>query len=335
MINIMDEYITFTKKSINDCMKLIFDRTHKRDLSDQYLNAYISTRYSNYLDDESSKLNLEKKIEKALDNVRKTLYISNPEEKELVQHYREFYSYVYDIDKLYMLEQTRNIVHQISQDREKSLELKNDNFESELLKNINEFIKKRKDFLDSFQSSDFNLDFGKLSDKNHLIVQLNNNIKFPELYSKKAIQKVREKAVISEDLAMITFLQVSAKVIDDMMKSDFDKKYYCYLPQTYFSKQGKLSRITSGIDNNFMLDHIILVINFVCFKRYRIYIMQLMRQGFYFALYLDDTFEYCTENLEYLELFENILIQSSKYYYKDMEKNAKINKRIISVNEVK
>jgi hypothetical protein len=60
-----------------------------------------------------------------------------------------------------------------------------------------------------------------------------------------------------------------------------------------------------------------------------------MRQGFHFALYLDDTFEYCTENLEYLELFENILIQSSKYYYKDMEKNAKINKRIISVNEVK
>jgi len=42
-----------------------------------------------------------------------------------------------------------------------------------------------------------------------------------------------------------------------------------------------------------------------------------------------------SENIEYLELFDSILLNSSKYYYKDMKKNAKIKNRIINIDEVK
>ena len=50
---------------------------------------------------------------------------------------------------------------------------------------------------------------------------------------------------------------------------------------------------------------------------------------------LDKSFDYSTDNLEYLEVFDYIFMNSDKYYYKDMLNNGKINKRIIIVDEVK
>ena len=63
--------------------------------------------------------------------------------------------------------------------------------------------------------------------------------------------------------------------------------------------------------------------------------MEFIRNGFVFALFLDDSFEFSSDNIEYLELFDKILIKTDKYYYKDMKNNGKIKSRIISVDEVK
>jgi hypothetical protein len=63
--------------------------------------------------------------------------------------------------------------------------------------------------------------------------------------------------------------------------------------------------------------------------------MEFMRQGFVFAIQLDDKFDYSTDNIKFLELFYRIFIEKSKYYYKDMKNNGKIRDRIISVDEVK
>ena len=59
-----------------------------------------------------------------------------------------------------------------------------------------------------------------------------------------------------------------------------------------------------------------------------------MRAGFIFAIRLDDSFDYNSENIEFMELFDKIFINSDKYYYKDMKKNVKIKNRIVSVDEV-
>ena len=63
--------------------------------------------------------------------------------------------------------------------------------------------------------------------------------------------------------------------------------------------------------------------------------MEFMRQGFVFAIYLDDNFDYSSENIKFLELFDKIFIENKKYYYKDMKNNVKIKDRIITIDEVK
>ena len=47
------------------------------------------------------------------------------------------------------------------------------------------------------------------------------------------------------------------------------------------------------------------------------------------------TFQLTKQKPEYLELFEKIFLDFSKYYYKDMKKSVKIRDRIVSVDEVK
>ena len=52
-------------------------------------------------------------------------------------------------------------------------------------------------------------------------------------------------------------------------------------------------------------------------------------------MYLDEKFEYSSDNIKFLELFDRIFIEKNKYYYKDMKNNGKIRDRIISIDEVK
>jgi hypothetical protein len=101
-----------------------------------------------------------------------------------------------------------------------------------------------------------------------------------------------------------------------------------------FDKKTKLNRVFNIIDNGFVQDRIRIIIDYKCFERYKSYVMELIRNGFVFVLNLDESFNYSSDNIEYLELFDKILINSSKYYYKDMKNNGKIKNRIISVNEV-
>ena len=89
------------------------------------------------------------------------------------------------------------------------------------------------------------------------------------------------------------------------------------------------------IDNSFIQDRLRVTISYSCFERYKSYVMEFMRQGFVFAIYLDDNFDYSSENIKFLELFDKIFIENKKYYYKDMKNNVKIKDRIITIDEVK
>ena len=114
----------------------------------------------------------------------------------------------------------------------------------------------------------------------------------------------------------------------------FNTTYFLPLPKSIFSKTTKRARLLSIIDNEYILEHVNLVITFDTFKLYKNTIIELLHDGYLFTIALDDSFNYCSENLEYLEIFTNIFMLKDKYYYKDMIKNGKLGKRIIIVDEV-
>ena len=179
----------------------------------------------------------------------------------------------------------------------------------------------------------FDLDIQEL-EENLYYAKLHYNITFPELYSESAIKKAREKDSISEDLTAISFLLISVKIANDLIACDFDNKYIVDLPKSYFDKKTKIKALFGTIDSVYVQDRLRIAIDFATFTRYKSYVMDYIRNGFVFAVKLDESFDYSTDNVEYLELFDKIILETDKYYYKDMKKRGKIKDRIIAVDEV-
>ncbi len=335
MVNIMNEYVTFTEKCFDKYLKMIFGKEHDKNIAKEFINTYIDVRYSNYIDESTKKVALEKKLEKALEEKAKELVSANePELKDKINDYCTFVNYFYGLDQLYILESQKKIISKITEERKRIFIIeKEDNFEAEFNLELKQDIKKRKDFIDAFESQTFKLNLKNIENEYDL-AKLEDNITFPELYSDVAIKKAREKDVINENLTQILYLQTSLKILDDLIGCEFEKKYLVKLPYSFFDKKNKISSLFSLIDNSYIQDKLRLVVDFHTFSRYKSYVTEYMRQGFIFVIYLDDSFDYSSDNIELLELFEKILLHNDKYYYKDLKKSGKIKNRIISVDEV-
>ncbi len=337
MVNVMNEYVSYTEKCFHNYLKLIYEKKYDSKIATRFIDTYMMIRYSNYLDEASKKVALNKKIAKALDLTSKELiseYDHTTDNLNLINSYRIFSSYFYNLDQLYLLESQKRTIEQITEQREKILECEDNlKFENELTKMVRDDIKKKKDFITAFDSKIFSLDFLELED-NLYYAKLNYNISFPELYSETAIKKAREKDNILEDLTAISFLQVSVKVANDLIACDFDNEYIVDLPKSYFTKKTKIKGLFNVIDNTYVQDRLRIAITFETFTKYKSYVMEYIRNGFVFAIKLDESFDYSTDNVEYLELFDKIILETDKYYYKDMKKRGKIKDRIIAVDEV-
>ena len=337
MVNVMDEYVSFTEKCFHNYLKLIYDKKYDSKIASRYIDTYMMIRYSNYLDEASKKVALNKKIAKALDITNKELvseYDRTTDNLNLINSYRIFSSYFYNLDQLYLLESQKRTIEQITEQRAKILEYDdNVEFENAFSKMVRDDIKKKKDFIIAFDSKVFDLNIQELED-NLYYAKLINNINFPELYSDTAIQKAKEKDNISEDLTAIAFLQISVRIANDLIACDFDNEYIVDLPKSYFSKKTKIKGLFNIIDNTYVQDSIRIAITFATFSKYKSYIKDYIRNGFVFVIKLDESFDYSTDNVEYLELFEKIILETDKYYYKDMKKRGKIKDRIIAVDEV-
>lgn len=335
MINVMDEYVQFNKKCFHKYLKLILDKEYNKSICDELIEAYVNVRYSNYLDEDTIKYTLDKKIEKSLDlAVERLLYELAPKYEPMIRNSRHFSSYLNELDQLYLLEAQKRASEKIYNDRVRVY----GNEDSEFIKKLNDMLmqdtKKRKEYLDSFESPTFSLEYKQMG-KNELKVELKYNIQFPELYSAAAIKKVAERDNINEDLTTIGFLELASVIINDLACCDFDKIYYMDLPKSFFEKKIKISRLFTVIDNVYFQDKLRLLINFECFSKFKSSVTEYMRQGFVFGIVLDETFDYSTQNTEFLELFDKILINPDKYYYKDMKNSGKIKDRIVSIVEVK
>lgn len=336
MVNVMDEYVSFSKKCFHKYLKMILDKYYSKEVCERFIDTYFDVKYSNYCDEESVKLSLDRKINRAIQKTASSYRESNPDMKEEIGYTESFLPYLKNLDQLYLLESQKKTINEISDLRSKLLKIDDNKFINDFSSLLRVDIKKRKEFLNSFDSDTFSLKLKALDKSKSLLkATLNNKIKFPELYSEDAILKVSEKDSVSEDLTSITLLQVSALIINNIISEDFLKVYCVYIPTSLFDKKTKVNRVFGIIDNSYIQDHLDIVVSYECFNKYQGSIMELMRKGFVFGIYLDDSFEYCSDNIEYLELFDKILLNSSKYYYKDMKNNGKIKSRIISVDEVK
>ena len=336
MVNIMNEYITYTKKSLNNYMKYILNSNYDKGIVTRFIDEYIDVRYSNYVDGYSDNAPISKKIDHGLNIVSKELQNTLPDKKKAtVTEIEELFKIVIPLDSLYILEQQTKNIEKISELRKHIYNIEDNDFIKTFDKLVKDDIRKKREFLNNFNSDTFYLNKKKLENETNLYyVDVKDKIKFPELYSEIAIKKAREKSNINEDILSIGYSMITAEIINNIINNKYDNTYCIKIPKSIFDKVTKRNRLLSIIDNEFIIEHIELIVTFDCFQNNRGIILELKHQGYQFAISLDKTFDYSSDNLEYLEIFDYIFILKDKYYYKDLTKNVKIGKRIKIVDEV-
>ena len=208
---------------------------------------------------------------------------------------------LYKLDSLYIFEKNTKIIEKIDKYRKEKLGIEDKDYLKNMDKMVREDIKRKRDFLNGFGSDTFYLEKDKIKSNDNLIrVVVKDNIKFPELYSDIAISKARKKDSINEDILGIGYTLCSLDIVNDLINYKFDKRYFIDLPKSILEKVTKKNRLLGIIDNEYILEHICLVVSFDCFTVNRTSIIDLMHDGYKFSLYLDDSFDYSTDNLEYL-----------------------------------
>ena len=331
-INIMDEYIRLTRKQITTYLKLVFENTYDKRYDDMYSEKYINARYYNFFKG-SENATIRKTI---LEELRKTYEYAiseNFQDKEFIDKLHVFFCYVLYFDHVVYCKDLKNKISQITKLRKKVLNRDNDGFEENLYKKMTSINDEKESLLNKFYVDEF---FLKISNYKNMVnvyrVNMKFNLKFPMEYSEMAINKVFHSGITNEDKLVIEYYLISVQIIRDVIKQNFKKQYIVEFAETLLEKPKKIKSILHILDNAVIQDKLCLKIRHEHFIENKETVYELMREGYRFAIILDNSFEANYKNMENLKMFKYVLLnKDSKQYGQVMQFNKEVKNNIIEI----
>lgn len=331
-INIMNEYIRLTRKQITTYLKLIFENTYEKRYDDMYSEKYINARYYNFFKG-SENATIRKTI---LEELRKTYEYAiseNFQDKEFIDKLHVFFCYVLYFDHVVYCKDLKNKISQITKLRKKVLNRDNDGFEENLYKEMTSINDEKESLLNKFCVDEF---FLKISNYKNMVnvyrVNMKFNLKFPMEYSEMAINKVFHSGITNEDKLVIEYYLISVQIIRDVIKQNFKKQYIVEFAETLLEKPKKIKSILHILDNAVIQDKLCLKIRHEHFIENKETVYELMREGYRFAIILDNSFEANYKNMENLKMFKYVLLnKDSKQYGQVMQFNKEVKNNIIEI----
>lgn len=331
-INIMNEYIELTKKQISTYLKLVFENAYDKKYNDIYSEIYINARYYNFYSDEENKTT--RKI--ILEQLKKTqdyIISNNFQDKEFIEKMYVFFCYVLYFDNVVYCKDMKNKISKIARLRKKILNKENYDFEENVYRQVMAIRDEKEKLLSRFETDNFFLKITNYKEKTNIYrVNLKHELKFPMEYSEMAINKVFNKGITNEDKLIIEYYLITVQVIKDIIKQNFKKQYIVEFAETLLDKPKKIKGLLNSIDNVAIQDKICLKIRYEHFKKNKEKIYELMREGYRFAIILDNSFENNYKNMENLKMFKFIIVnKDSKLYSEVIKSNEEIINNIIEI----
>ena len=167
-----------------------------------------------------------------------------------------------------------------------------------------------KGILDKLYTNIFEVKYNKIvGQKNLYGVQLNHNISFSKVYSDYIVDKTYTEGVISEDKIAVLLNMLLCKIVNDMMKLDYDSKYIVYIPNALYGKDKKLDKIISTIDNEYAKSHVYFLTSVSNMMRNKDDIRRLRKKGYGFALAFNKHVDLKNDDMGYVYMAD--------YYFMD------------------
>ena len=295
--NLMDEYIKITKTFLKDFTKAFFAEKFVDAISNEYIKAYIEARIYNFEEEKHRffyrriYINLIKKSKEIKEN-------SSILDRQLIDDNLKMYQYVFYFDGVRGISDLKTFIKEMCEKRTTKFGIiKITGLEDRIYKMTKKYNEDKEKFIKNLDTQDFTL---------------------------------KIDGVINEDKLIIEYNLLVGVCINDINKCNFDTKYLVNFANTLFEKEKKLRQTLRIIDNTAIQDKIILKIKYQDFEKNKEIIYSLMKEGFKFALILDDNFETTMDNIRKLDMFQYLLVpENNKNYDFIKENEIRISKTII------
>ena len=151
------------------------------------------------------------------------------------------------------------------------------------------------------------------------------------IYSNQAIDNVFNSGMVQEDKLFVEYNLIAVEVISDILKGNFKKQYIKEFTTTLLEKSRKLNSLLNIINNAAVQDKVNLKITYKEFLENKEIIYELMRNGFRFAIVLDNSFKPQYSNFEKLKTFNYTIANKDLKYYEKVIANESIIKNLIKI----
>ena len=305
--NIIDKTF-FIKKIIYDEILNILLRDGyvyicKSVLRNDFMEKYFELRYFGLEEERSNTASLLKAYQDEL--LKK--FVRDEQKTNIVNAYAKAFSF---INKL----ETR----------------KNFNIEEELTKmygydkyvthnmavNINNILNYSTDaligILNKFDTNMFEAKYTKFANTtNWYGAYLKHNINFSKVYSDYIVDKTYNEGVISEDKLAVLINIILCQMSSDILKRDYNTKYFIYIPEPLYGKDKKLDKIASLFDNDYAKNHLIIASTFDNIIKNKDDLLRLKKKGYNFAIIFDREREIKEKEISYVYMAESYFIDKN------------------------
>lgn len=303
--NLIDKAMLIKEEELETLIKFInFDeelQVNESTIKEKFIEVYLNVKYYNTY--KNGVVQTDKKLILKIDKIIKDIVDELTENyKGSDKNYRgKVYKYANIFTLLANLEQANEMVKESKAKQQFYMEeinrfAKNLNSRviEKLARDILETQKKYKEtleyFLQKLDTSTFELEYNKFTtDKKTFGIKLNHNISFSKVYSDYIIDKTYNEGIIAEDRMTVLLTLLSARIVNDMISSQFENKYVFYMTESIYEKEKKFEKIINMFDDNYAKEKIIIAIKYDDLKNNIKVISEAKKEGYKFALVLDET----------------------------------------------
>lgn len=294
----LDEIIT----CLNNDEKL---QVNEASIKNDFIKTYVDVKYYNFCGNANAEYTSRNMTVKIVDTIKETSEKMIENYKGTDTKYEEKVQKYTNIFILIMyLEQVKGEIDDIEPIREmykkKITKYSKNNLTDKNVKDmIESIIKIQKVYqgmvkytLENLETNTFSLNYNQLTAKKYMYaLELDHNIAFSRVYSDYIVDKTYSEGIIAEDKVMIILSLLSIELVNNMLSSEFRKKYILYIPETIYEKENKLVKVTKMMEDEFIKNNLYILVKYDALINNKKIIKELRKSGYKFALVFDKTTE--------------------------------------------
>ena len=320
-VNVITKYLSMSNKHMENILKFILGNKFNKQISEQFLSLYFETRYNGLIENKRG-LTVRSKLLSQYRELKKQLEESNKGKIPQIEALYNIFDEVTYFDTAIFDRNYNEKIEFIYNEQVDYFDkvIEKNAFEKDLLKIVQNNQREKLKFIKKFDTNEFRLQ-GSNINENIKKISITHNIKFPSIYSSEAIEKAFNMGTTKEDKLFVEFYLISIRILLDVIKSDYRKRYIVDIDSSLLNKAQKISRLFEVVNNPIAQDRIIIQIKYSELEKNKIIIYDYISQGYKFAIELDKG--YIDEKIEAqkLEVFEYILASKE---YKSLKGNDKV-----------